>query len=795
MAIFLAMLLQNFILTNMPEIPFGRKFYIFTLKTGHDMLRTSFPIALLLCMVLASPSPAQDMMKVDSLVTLLNDELHDSVRMRIAFDIAFELGTTDTSTARTYLEAGKAMAERREDQDGLGRYYMLLGLMNSNLGNYNLALVEYDRALANFLDANDHLRYYQTLKNKGNVYLFMAEYDQAMNLYETALEYYRREDNILGISRCLNNMGVIHKNRGEYVEALSAYQESLRYLDPERDALDISQAYINMGNIYVFLGSYDEALNQFERALEIARKLNNHKSISLCLSNQGVVQNKCGNYEEALDLYERSLDVSRSINDPVQISNCLINIGTNYADMGEYEKGLDFVQKGMEMKMELGEDRIISNCYTYQAEIYMMMEEYEKAIELYNKAIPVKKELGDQEGLVRCYLGLGSVLMHRRQYREAENMVGQGLAIADTIMALEHLANGYDIEREIALARGDFKNAYRYAEIHQQYKDSLMDEATTLAVKEIEYRNHSLALQQENENLKVQSELTQELMRKRNALFYSLLGVALLLATGLVLVAYFLRRLRISSLKLEEKNLVITRQNLKLDQLNKNKDQMMSIIAHDLRGTIGNQLSAIEVLHQIECGEEEGIDRKKLFGNLKHSASYSLELLENLLHWSRLADHESNFYPEEVDLESLVGNCSSLYDEAASSKNITLNVHTGSPMKCRVDRIMFETIVRNLISNAIKFSNPGGSIDVNAEARDGMIHFSVTDRGIGMDPEQLTKISGNSGFTRRGTANEKGAGIGLTLVREFTTTHKGKLRISSKPGKGSTFEVVIPCRN
>ncbi len=119
-------------------------------------------------------------------------------------------------------------------------------------------------------------------------------------------------------------------------------------------------------------------------------------------------------------------------------------------------------------------------------------------------------------------------------------------------------------------------------------------------------------------------------MRKRNSFMYSVLGIALLLAAGLTLVAYFLRRLRNSSLKLEEKNLVITRQNMKLDTLNKNKDQMMSIIAHDLRGTIGNQLTAIEVLHRIDGTKQKEIDRNKLLGNLKNSASYSLELLENL---------------------------------------------------------------------------------------------------------------------------------------------------------------------
>ena len=508
-----------------------------------------------------------------------------------------------------------------------------------------------------------------------------------------------------------------------------------------------------------------------------------------------MVQNKLGNYREALNLYQRSLEQSRLLNDKVQISNCLINIGTNYADLGQHQRGIDYVQQGLTMKMELGDERAISNCIIHLAEINAMMQNFDQAIELFNKAIPEKEKLGDQEGLVRCFLGMGSVLLDKGERREARLMTDRGMAMADTIHSLEHLAVGSEIMKEIALAERDYKRAFELAELHQRYTDSLMNEATARAAMEMEFRNRSNALEQENENLRIQTDLSMELMRKRNALLYSVMGFTLLLVAGLVLLAYFLRKLRITSQKLEEKNIVITKQNLKLDQLNTTKDQMMSIIAHDLRGTIGNQLTAIEVIHNLDDENEKGIDRKKLFGNLKHSASYSLELLENLLHWSRLGENESNFHPEEVNLATLIDNCVVLYDEASSLKNITIETKVKDPLVCHVDKIMFETIIRNLISNALKFSNSGGSIFIEAEVDKEVLHLKITDHGIGMNQEQMEKLIKNSGFTRRGTANEKGAGIGMTLVKEFTALHGGDLQISSLPDKGSSFEIVVPCRN
>jgi len=757
------------------------------------MLRFRTLVSLLSCLFISSLS-AQNPLVIDSLESRLNENMQDSIRYRLLFEIASEIMATDTLKSFDYLEQGRLIAESLDDTKGMGLYHKILGNTRSDCGHYDVAIMNYDRALAYFSEAEDLKNYYETVKEKGNAHLFKSEFDQAINLYNTALDFYKRNDMHIGVSRCLNNLGIIHKNRGDYLEALSVYEESVLYLDTVSNAYDISQAYINMGNVFVFLGSYDQALEYFSRALLISEREGYQKNINICLANSGVVQNKIENYREAENLYRRSLIVSQINNDPVMVSNCLINIGTNFADMGEPEKGLEYVLRGLAIKEELEDERRVSNCFIHLAHIYHLMEEPDTAIQYFNKAIPVKEHLGDQEGLVRCYLGLASVMLDRAQYREAWQMINNALEIAMEINTREHIADALEMKRQIAVARGDYRAAYQFATDHQLYIDSLMDEATYRAGMEMEFRYRSKVLEQENENLRIQSSLDQALMRRRNGILYTIVGVAMLLALGLLLVVYFLRKLKNTSIKLEEQNLVIIKQNLKLDQLNRTKDRMMSIIAHDLRGTIGNQLTAVEVLHRIESEGSSEIDRRKLLGNLKHSASYSLELLENLLHWSRLEEQESYYHPEKVNLSPLIVNCLALYDENAA--NNVLSIHPAIPEKvnCTTDRIMMEVIFRNLISNAIKFTSRGGKITVSIGKEDGSIFFKVSDEGIGMSPEEINKILNNGGYTRRGTANEKGAGMGLTLVREFTGIHNGELKINSKPGEGSVFEVIIPCR-
>lgn len=738
---------------------------------------------------------AGDQNKIDSLNHQLEGNIADSTRLRLLMDLAEELGTSDTLRAFSSLEKGKEIAEKLENIRGLGRYHKVRGKIGSRCGQYEQAMLHFDRALVYFNEADDQPSFFETVKEKGNVHLFRSEFPQAMNQYESALDYYRRSNNPIGISRCLNNMGIIHKNRGDYVEALSVYQESVSYLDSIRDAKDISQAYINMGNLFVFLGRYERALDFFSKSLDIARRNNFQDNISISLLNSGVIQNKVGNYDEALNLYQRSLQVSRSLNDPVQVSNCLINIGTNYADMNEPERGLDYVQKGLDIKTELGDQRTISNCFIYLADIYSQMEEHDKAIELFNRAIPIKEQLNDPDGLIRCYLGQGAIEAELDRHKTAELMVGQALEIAKEIQAMEYIARSYQLKKEIAVRQGDYRSAYLFATQHHLYKDSLMDEATARAAIEMEFRMRSSLLQRENENLKIQSNLDQLLVKRQTSIFHFILALVAVLLLTLILVLYYMRRNKYTSLKLEEKNLVITRQNLELDQLNKTKNRLMSIIAHDLRGTIGNQLTAVEVLTRIEGKKKVEIDRKRLLGNLKNSASYSLELLENLLHWSRLEEGASKYHPEEVKINMLVNNSLSLYSESARAKNLALIKDIKGTVSCYVDKIMMETIFRNLISNAIKFSHPGGEINVGLYKKDGMIHFWVSDQGIGMSPEEKEKVLQNEGKSRRGTANEKGAGMGLTLVKEFTRFHNGELQIVSNADEGSTFEVVIPCIN
>ena len=188
-------------------------------------------LCILSLVLLSTPAPALDQKKLDSLKAELNQNIPDSTRSRLLFEVAEEVGASDTVLAFTYLNQGKEIAELQGDTRNLGKYHKILGKVLTQAGSYEKAILHYNRALAYFNESDDEVSYFESIKEKGNVYLLQADFDQAMIHYQTALNFYKKNNLTVGISRCLNNMGIIHKNRGDYDEALSVYQESLLFLD------------------------------------------------------------------------------------------------------------------------------------------------------------------------------------------------------------------------------------------------------------------------------------------------------------------------------------------------------------------------------------------------------------------------------------------------------------------------------------------------------------------------------------------------------------------------------------
>ncbi len=237
---------------------------------------------------------------------------------------------------------------------------------------------------------------------------------------------------------------------------------------------------------------------------------------------------------------------------------------------------------------------------------------------------------------------------------------------------------------------------------------------------------------------------------------------------------------------------IIKKQYEQLQQTIASRDKLYSVIAHDLRAPIST-IKMINAIIESEKNKIKNASIREKFEMINETTEEAFNLLENLLRWTRNQTEKTHVVPSEFDIASAIQQVISLFTTIADSKNIHLLPRIYLQLEVYADEDMIKTVLRNLISNAIKFTYPGGKIEIHLTTDKEFAWVSVKDNGIGLSPEEQKKImNGKKWLTTYGTKNEKGYGLGLQLCRDFIRMNKGKFHIVSTPGKGSTFSFTIP---
>lgn len=244
--------------------------------------------------------------------------------------------------------------------------------------------------------------------------------------------------------------------------------------------------------------------------------------------------------------------------------------------------------------------------------------------------------------------------------------------------------------------------------------------------------------------------------------------------------------------ELQQKNRELDEKNAQLKELNADKDKFFSIIAHDLR----NPLAILCELPQVIIENIDNYSSDKLIEMLsmqQDTATSLLTLLENLLSWSRIQRGMIKHRPQLIIINELIDRDIALLNPNAVQKKIALKNLLQTKIVVYADYKMVDTILRNLMSNALKFTKPDGTIHISATQNDSMAEISVTDTGLGINKQHLSKLFRiDKQYRRTGTANEQGTGLGLILCKEFVERNGGQIWVESEVEKGSTFTFTLP---
>jgi signal transduction histidine kinase/Tfp pilus assembly protein PilF len=746
--------------------------------------------------------------KFDSLnKTLKQCSWQDSVK------IINELATFYLDTAPSkVIELGKKsllLAERKNDEKSKAFSYMTIGLGFELSGQYDLAISYYKDAL---LINEKHLlkdECAKALNNIGIVFFKTKEYDSARVYYSKVLNLWKEKGDKQLIAQSLYNMGGLLIYMGKYDEALKYAQELLEINLFLNNKIDIANSYGYLGFLYQNLNKLPESLNFCLKELKLKEELNDKKDFDKFLANIGIIYFKMKKLNKSEEYYKKALQINEQQKNIKEMAKNLSNLGNIFYESKQYPKALDYYHKSLELTesnnfknnispsetvaFSLGKAVLLNNLGL----VYKHLGDYRKALNYCSWSVSIKEELGEKSNIFYPLTSLAEINLKLHNYADALILLDRSLKIAKENNNQQQMKEAYFLMYEVNSVAGNYKNALESHLKYTQINDSIIQNYNNKLTSELQTKYETERKEIENKALRTSNELQQK---------YFLFISALILITLAVTYSRY-RSKRKANQMLKEKNDQIRHQHQELEfmfsqlqtkeenlrEANITKDKFFSIIGHDLK----NPLHAITLSSELLINNYKYMNSEELekfIKNINQSGTQITQLLENLLEWARSQSGKITFQPKVLQLKKIIEENIQLHEGSISKKNIHLFYDISNEIMVYADDNMLHTIIRNLISNAVKFSYEGGRIRV--EVTDFNIDFysiAIIDEGIGISESDMDKLFQiDVKHSTVGTSKEKGTGLGLIICREFIQQNGGMIIVESKLGVGSKFSITIP---
>jgi signal transduction histidine kinase/tetratricopeptide (TPR) repeat protein len=617
-----------------------------------------------------------------------------------------------------------------------------------------------------------------------------SDLQKSFDFAEQAIKLAEEKNLPWGKARAYKNIGNFYSVRGDFTTAIKYQDLALTINYQLRDSTGITACYINLGTNYSSLGKYDEAYFYLTQSYRVANTTGNQLQRAISLHNIATVFKELKQYERSFDYFKLSMKISNEINDLEGGPYNFNEIGDLYLHKGQYDSALAALTLSLKLTRQrrLKINDLEPSILTNIAKTYLHQNDPATAMSYYDSAYSIYLNTGNKFGLADVGLGRGLVYMKERKYEAAQKLIEQSATVAHQLKAWKLEIQCYENLSVLYEHKGDYQKSLAYFKQHQQLKDSLFSEGM-----QSKLLKDQILFETETKEAQIKSLIKMEDQRKneikRKELIQNILVVAIAL-TGIMLFTVYRsgqRRIRINKLLLEHQG-EMKKRSVELEELNKVKDKFFSIISHDLRSPM-NALSGILNLMDKDHVTPEEFSR--LSKELRVQFDHTKTLINNLLDWALLQMDKLKIQQEKIDLRAL-GDSNATLVSSLNVKQVKIINQIEANTLALGDTNMINLVIRNLLMNAIKFSEAGALVEMSAKEEGENYIVSIKDHGVGISPEvQKLLFEKTSGYSTRGTANEKGTGLGLILCKEFVERNGGKIWLESEIGKGSTFHFTV----
>lgn len=541
-----------------------------------------------------------------------------------------------------------------------------------------------------------------------------------------------------GTGGAIRLRGLYYQLMANFDSAMYYYMEleqfGIRERVPESQAAGLSSQY----EIHLALKQYDEARKKAFQAVDIGKQNGFQRMVAVNYNNVGICWRRQKRYDSAIYYYTKALDIRRQMNDSAGIISAYSNIGGLLLYKHRYNEASGYLYPVLDYHKRMKDSGWLWNDYSTLALMYSQWKDFPAAL---------------------AYLDTAKLIAVNAQQKMNE-------------------AETYKTLGEVLYAKGDWKQAYDNLLLGTSMESELVNSETADRLLELEQKYKSAKKEQQNKLLS--AEVNQQKLQNRITLLAAGAVAAVALLAG---VAWFQNRKK--NALLQQQNARISEQNMRLSELNADKNQLISMVSHDL----GQPLQTISLWADLleKHNNIEAID------HIRRSAQYGQQLINHVLDVEKAGANAHTIQLQPVPVKALIAAVVEDFRPAAEGKNIALLFDTSGPdIMLTTDRQHLQQVLDNLLSNALKFSEPGKQVVIYATKQPATCTITIRDEGPGIDADQLKWLFNKySVAAPQPTAGEHSTGLGLSIVKRLMLELGGRIEVDSKPGTGSSFSLIF----
>jgi len=680
--------------------------------------------------------------------------------------------------ALDYLKQALRVRQDIGSKRGIASSYLNIGSLYSQMSNYEKALEYQFKALDIRQKLGNKRRVARILKNISYTYNSLKNYEKALEYAHKALEINQKKKRKRYLAKEFRYVGDLHKILGNYTQAKEYYEKSLeidqKYAPPKK----LAKNYSLLGGLYIGLGNYEKALEYQQKALEIRKKLDDTHEVAKNYTGIAIIYEKLKDYQQSLDYHQKALTINQKNNNQSAVAMDYNNIGFIYEVLGNYAKALEYQKKSLDINKKKGWKRGIALNNFNQGKVALSQKRYQEALAFFTESMQVSQTINAKRELALVWVYFGIAYGKLQNYTQALNFLDKGIKLAEQIKRLELLNIGLKARTQIHRILGNYKQALEDFTLFKQTSDSLFNAEKAKKIARLE-ANYALKSKQDSLTQIQQlekSRFTAEIQQRKITQTATWLGLGLLLLLVLVLGLFYYSKQR--------SNRMLALANAQLLNLDQFKQQMLSMIVHDLK----NPLNSI-------IGLSDNQQDPRFFVPIYRSGRRMHDLVMNILDVQKLEEEQLVLHRENASLNDLINTAIEQVKFVAKEKKHQIQANGLPEAKVHTDRALIIRVMVNLLTNASKYTPTNGHIHIEVVPAEttGFCKVKVTDSGLGIAPEHLDLIFDKyQQFNPIQSGRLRSTGLGLTFSKLAIQAHGGKIGATSTLGKGATFWFTLP---